>query len=132
MINIAMFLLLLGLLAWGITMTVLYFTCDCKQNNPEQPQEMNDAVLSMPNCSDTATWAKCMEGEGEVKHCVKMNTGVMPDGNKEEGCWVKDDKHDPCLYFMEGGPSPNMAPKKCGSVCCSGGYYIKNDKKTSE
>lgn len=130
MINIAMFFLLLALLAWAVTMTVLCFTRDCKQNNSDKPLEMNDAILSMPNCSNTREWAKCMSGQGTVKGCMPLHKGLMPKGNTEEGCWVKDDKddNDPCMYFLEGGPSPNMAPTDCSTVCCTGGHHDKNEK----
>ena len=169
MINIAMFFLLLALLAWAVTMTVLCFTCDCKQNNSDKQLEMNeslgsngcncgkgnsdkplgangcncgcdcgcgcvkgnviqqDANLSMPNCSSTEEWSKCMNGQGTVKGCMPLHKGLMPKGNAEEGCWVKDGEgdNDPCMYFLEGGPSPNMAPTDCNTVCCTGGSYVK-------
>ena len=156
MINITMFFLLLALLAWAVTMTVLCFTRDCKQNNSDKPlemneslgtngcgcgkdnsyKEMNDAILSMPNCSNTEEWAKCMRGQGTVKGCMPLHKGLMPKGNTEEGCWVKDDNddkddkgdNDPCMYFLEGGPSPNMAPTGCNTVCCTGGHHDKNEK----
>ncbi len=156
MINITMFFLLLALLAWAVTMTVLCFTRDCKQNNSDKQLEMNeslgtngcdrgcdcgngnaiqqDAILSMPNCSSTEEWAKCMSGRGTVKGCIPMHKGLMPKGNAEEGCWIKDGEgdNDPCMHFLEGGPSPNMAPTECNTVCCTGGSYVKNEKKPVE
>ena len=133
MINIAMIFLLLALLAWAVTMTILFATRDCNQHDSDKPLEMNDAILSMPNCSSAEEWAKCGSGQGDVKGCIPLHKGLMPKGNTKEGCWVKDNKgdNDPCMYFIEAGPSPNMAPTDCSDVCCSGGSYVKKSKKPS-
>lgn len=134
MINITIFFLLLALLSWAVTMTILYVTRKCKQNNSDKPLEMNDAILSMPNCAHVEEWAKCANSQVTVEGCIPIHEGLMPKGNEEEGCWIKDGKsgNDPCMYFMEGGLGPNMCPRKCNAVCCSGGSYVKNEKKPVE
>lgn len=133
MMNLKFLVLVLTiiLLSLAVAITVMHFKCGCKPEHdaPSSVSALKDMILGMPNCSDTESWSKCMGGKGG-KECIKVSEGIMPSGNKVEGCWVKDAKHDPCMHFMEGGPSPDMVPKKCGSTCCSGGYYVKSDVKS--
>jgi len=81
----------------------------------------------MPNCSSTDFWAVCMGGEGDHTKCLSVEEGVMSKNNTKQGCWIKDKDHDPCMHFSEGGPSPDMVPKTCGDVCCSGGYHVEHN-----
>lgn len=119
----------LTMLSLGVAAFIMQFTsCKCKSKYTRDTQSMN---LSMPNCASAKTWAACMGGPGDtgdLKKCVPIYEGNKPLNNTKEGCWIKGngDKDDPCMHFLEGGPSPNMVPKTC-SMCCSGGYYIKKN-----
>ena len=93
-------------------------------------------ILSMPNCgtdnNSTMIWSKCMGNSPDPRKCVKVYKGDMPSGNTDtEGCWIKgpgkdgDKDLDPCMHFLEGGPSPDWVPKTCAKLCCTGGYYVE-------
>lgn len=124
--NTIFVVIFVGMLSLGVAAFVLHFTsCNCKSSyNSLQSGALHDMVLGMPGCSPTKTWATCLGGPGDIKQCINVYEGNMPDDNKNEGCWIKDKDNDPCLHFSEGGPSPDMVPKGCASLCCSGGHIV--------
>ena len=85
----------------------------------------NRGIVSLSNCDSPTAWGKCLQGE-DVKKCLKIFEGVKPD-NETVGCWVTDRDNDPCLYYLEGGPSPEFVPNKCAETCCTGGFNRRKE-----
>ena len=120
-LNIAIVVIVFIALCVGVVSLILNFSMRCKCGS-----KLGGGNYTMPDCASASIWGKCIQGSSNDK-CIPIYEGKMPPNNKLEGCWVRKDKPDVCNVFIEGGPSPNMSPKSCASVCCNGGYVAKKE-----